>query len=551
MESSGDGSTLPSNYSSVPDILLRIEESNPQVAKADGASQAKTQNDATSKSAKDQTSSEPMTPSQRAKAKTSDMALPNAGDGPTRLSKPLKPISGGKSTDVVRIEAKANQKKQEQHITPIVEVEEAVPLSTSDMPVLGTSPKKGKLARILGKGDFQAEKVQGPDVVDDTVYQKPNFPVRERAPTTSNKSSRSSFWTSTPKRTGEAVSVLPSSGAADNATVEEIKALRAELQSQTKWEAVRLQEAVRSQMVEDKKAAAKEIAAITQKHSEELARLREDALSDAHKVISERTKELKKAADKQRDEEVGKLLKTKEEELRLSIALEAAGEQQKLASKRDEAVADVKAQVGAMATQFDNLLKHAESAKEAAKRASNAFLLQQIIESCRPIGTQLAKASDESELGRLVKESIPDSAVQGGVSSINMLQTDFDTAAKRGLSVAMVPEGKTGTLWGHLLGAIFSRLKIPVDTRIEPDSTPKTNEERIRLAQHLVQERDLGGAIGVLEALDGLSAEVMADWIRAARARIAADLAADVLLADAIIAQVSLTKGGLADPVNA
>lgn len=139
-------------------------------------------------------------------------------------------------------------------------------------------------------------------------------------------------------------------------------------------------------------------------------------------------------------------------------------------------------------------------------------------------------------------ESVPLSAVRAGVSSIDSLKEDFLHVSKRGLSVAMVPEGKTGTIWGHLLGAIFSRLKIPIDTREDAaTAAPTTNEERIRRAERLLDEGDLGGAIVSLESLNGLSADIIKDWLSAAKARVAADLAAEVLLADAIIAQVALT----------
>lgn len=408
---------------------------------------------------------------------------------------------------------------------------------------------KGKLARLLGKGDFEAAKVNGPDLVDDSEYMKPNwgsapnisiFDIPGEVALPLDRSTK----ISTPAITADDTPKLREQ------RITEIEALRTELRSQLKWEAVRLQEAVRSQLVEDKKVAAKEASVMAQKHSEELARVREDAMKHAERVLMERTRKIKQEAEKERDNELNNILKEKETELRETLSTEYAELRRKETEKRELSLVAAEANVSAMSDKFDALIAQTEKAKEAAKRASSAFIFRESVASSQPLGSLLKEATGEG-LGELVAASIPPAAVSKGVLSLDSLKSDFKRASKRGLSAALVPENKQGTMWGHFLGSIFSRLKIPVDFRLSSDHPPQTNEERIRLAQNLLDDGDLGGAVTTLESLDGLAGEVMSDWMCSAKARIAAELAAEVLLADAIIAQIALTKADEVTTISA
>lgn len=400
---------------------------------------------------------------------------------------------------------------------------------------------KDKLARLLGKGDFEAAKVNGPDLVDDSEYMKPNWGA---APNISifDMPGEVAFPLDISTKTSTPAITADDSPKLREQRISEIEALRTELRSQLKWEAVRLQEAVRSQLVEDKKVAAKEASVMAQKHSEELARVREDAVKHAEKVLMERTRKIKQEAEKQRDDELSIILKEKEAELRETLSTEYAELRRTETEKRELALVAAEANVSAMSDKFDALVTQTEKAKEAAKRASSAFMLRDSVAASQPLGSLLKEATGDG-LGELVAASIPSAAVSNGVLSLDGLKNNFKRASKRGLSAALVPENKQGTIWGHFLGSIFSRLKIPVDFRLFSDQPPQTNEERIRLAQNLLNEGDLGGAVAILESLDGLAGEVMSDWMCSAKARIAAELAAEVLLADAIIAQIALTKG--------
>lgn len=558
-------STLPPGYDTVPGLLKKIEESNLSVDTGEKAS------------TKDEVrSSEGMTPSERAKVKVVEerkdieekakfdvSKVQRKVDEWNRTKEAAKKavenvennlIAGGVNTDTVT-EKVANLSSTEDD-GGMAGVSEMYNRDGGDA---DTSGKK-KLQRLLGKGDFDPDKVIGGDVIDDSVFKKQDRQITSpKSPSTVLPNSGEKFWGDSrgggksdgwsQKVRGEsnAVGISSNESPMANGGSAEVDALKAELESQMRWEAVRLQEAVRSQMVEDKKIAARDAAEAEKRHGEELARVREEVLAAAEKAWKQKTTEIQKKAAESRDEDVLRMLKKKEAEIREAIAVEYTDKERGESLERNKQLFEAKAAIETLMSRFDAVVAQTERAKEAARRTSSAFMLGEILALSRPLEEQLSEASGKSELGKLVAESIPENAMKRGVSSFERLKEDFGFASQRGLSVAMVPEGRAGTIWGHMLGAIFSRLKIPVDSREDESTlTPRTNEERIRRAELLVKEGDLSGAIVTLEGLNGLSADVMRDWVGAAKARVAAELAGRVLVADAIISQIALLGGEIA-----
>lgn len=453
--------------------------------------------------------------------------------------------------------------------------------STSTVDVMSG---KSKLARLLGKGGYEPHSVEGKDVIDHSSFgkpkprpssnsssptsttstskcpvkhqKKPYAPVTDIVKSVTSSSKTTSFSVPSPTSKAPVIPEAVSEKSGWNTVVStgreskgeekdvgsvEVEALRSELASQAKWEAVRLQEAVRAQLVEDKKAAAKEIAEIEQRHAEELIRLGEEAAKSTHNLISEKAEEFKKLSIEKRDEEVKKIVSEKEEELREHLNAEYSGREAMKSMERENALGKAEANVTTLSQRFDSVITQTERAKEATQRASGAFVLREAIGyNNMPLGNALRMATGSSDLASVVVKSLPEGAVKNGVRSVDGLRDDFIKASRRGLSAAAVPESKKGSIWAHALGSVFSRLKIAVDVRMDGIEELTTNEQRIRVAQLLVKDGDIEGAVKALEGVDGLSKDVLGDWLNAAKCRIAASQAADVLLADAIISQVSL-----------
>lgn len=540
-------STLPPGYDSLPHLLRKIDESNEALAASDTPRSQSPESAAAQVEGDKAVSEEQLTPSERANANmaqhkegASSSAAPGArtiqgDDMPPVASESQRAHSVEGQTAVVDTsrEEKANESTKAAHESGAASGG-SVNIA-SDVPAVRGTTGKDKLQRLLGKGGFDTGKVEGPDVVDDSVYRKPETWRRGAAQEESAERKVKSG-----RRWGSG-GLRREAGWGNNGGDGEVEKLKKELESVAKWEAVRLQEAVRAQLVEDKKEAAKAAALMARGHAEEMERVRLEARREMERVLGERTVEIQKRAARERDEDVRRLLKVKEVELRERMAVEYAEKERADAVERKRDLIETKAQVGALVDRFDAVVRQTEKAKEAAKRTSSAFLLRETVDQCLPLGKELQAASSKSELGQLVVDSIPTAVVREGASSIDRLKIDFGYASRRGLSVAMVPEGKKGTIWGHFLGAVFSRLKVPVEGWGDEGEVPKNNEERIRRAGRMVDEGDVGGAIVTLESLNGLSKDVMSDWVGAAKGKVAADLAAEVLLAEAIIAQVALT----------
>lgn len=516
VDSKQPSSSLPAEYDAVPNLLRNIEQSKAAVANADSG----------------------MNPTDQRSVPNFSEAIPVEKSTPNEEKQiddvpPLvQPTAEPTEVEVTKSPVQVVDTEKEPPMTS----EPSFPMDSSDTDETSSRHTsvpsgQGKLARLLGKGDYRAEEVEGRDVVDNSVYQKPNR--KHAANVTQPEVVPPSTFTPVVKPASLPVKQPEKTGATS-----EVLALRSELESMTKWEAVRLQEAVRAQIVEDSKKAAKQAAVVAKQHEEEMVRVREEAVTNANKILNERTAAMKRRLVAERDEELAKLLKEGEEALRQSVATEYADRERGQTVEREKVLLEAKAQVASLSELFESLANQTERAKAATKRSCAAFMLRQSVFSCGPIGKHLEEAAGSSELGVLVAASVPESSVRKGVESLDDLRKRFQSASQRGLSVAMVPENYVGTIWGQLLGAVFSRLKIAVE---DVDGSDTGNEARIRRARCLVRDGDLVGAIISLDGLNGLSKDVMQDWLDAAKARVASELAADVLLADAIISQALLS----------
>lgn len=635
---------------SVPKILLRIEEANPNT---DDAGALTASSDRIGKtSATDDVELESLTPSERAAAKArsedsvqgdtrfSNDAIEKAAEADIKPADPQHIIDleiigkdvGSSNSETVS-EPSSDNRNKEMEVTRSEVTEDTDLKSLEGMAQLGSIEfkeegdrdlkvsrsdsfnaisGKSKLARLLGKPEFDAGKLQGREVIDNSIFGKPKLWLTEESDIAQNqgqnqnpdeKDSQSGTKKDSrlekeekPKtkqvpaeeeaRIPEEYMPLNTEGSKTNederVTVPEeyaplktedtktnknekssasmpvksltktesdhhiehteVEALRAELASQNKWEAIRLQEAVRSQLIEDKKTAAREIATLKHQHAEEIARVREEAATQTQKLVEEKVREVSSQHKENREKEVKRMMRERETELREELVVEFTEREAENSHTRESALTKAEAKVKALSKRFDAVVAHTERAKEATQRASGAFVLHEAMKSGEGLSVALEVASRQSELGALVAQSVPEAIVQDGIKSLDRLREDFVLASQRGLSVATVPEEKSGSIWAHALASAFSRLKLNVDIRSDGVSEPDSNEERIRLAQYYVREGNLRAAVRTLDRVDGLAADVLKDWLHAAKSRIAVSMAADVLLADAIISQATLMK---------
>lgn len=456
--------------------------------------------------------------------------------------------------------------------TAIVQVSQLVPETPSKPVEIETTGNvisgKAKLARLLGKNGYNPDSMPDKDTIDQSSYGKPKSWTQHAdatAQSTTNNAptvETSSMYVTTPASSAstgpisseakdqEVMSVVSadaSSSASESSvnqtektvttqvdtTNVQIEALKSELASQTKWEAVRLQEAVRAQMLEDKKDHAKQLATIEQGHTVELDKMRESAHANLLVALEEQKSTMTKEFEAVVTTRVDEMLKEKEEDLRREIKVEFTEGEMNLSTERQESLQSSQAKVGALSSRFGEVVEHGVRMKDAAKRISNAYVYNQVIIQ----GQKLTQLEDEGLAQLVTAEQSPNP-----VSSLEELRSDLKSVAKHGMAAAVVPSAKVGSVWAHALATVFSALKVPVDFRADGRKEPKSDEERIRLAQWAVDEGDLQTAVKALEETSGLARDVVSDWLKQAKHRLIALQAADVLMADAIIAQVSLMK---------
>jgi Mitochondrial inner membrane protein len=402
---------------------------------------------------------------------------------------------------------------------------EANRLSATDDASSNTN-STSKLARVFGRGEIDFE--GGPvEDVDISVYKRP---------TAEPSLARLSKSMSSPAHTVKDSLLSPSE--------QEIAALKAELESLAKWDAVRLQEAVRAQSVAEKKVASSEAARMAKQHKAELDACQEKAALDAKRMIETKSAQLEAEMIRRRDEEIVKLIEVREKDLREELELRFLDREREKVEERQREMISLKASVAALHEDLDQSREYRKAAQHTSLVSATTFSLCDIVHERIPLTRYLEAVSQSHDLGKLVAASIPEEQARKGVPTVDDLKSSFQSVSREGLKAALVPKDSVGSIWGHMLATVVSHLKVAVDvgSYLGSSKEPKTDEERVRLAEDLVTKGKLSEAVEVLESLGPLPAEIAHDWLALAKARIAADLGARALLADAIVTQCSLSS---------
>lgn len=508
------GSTLPDHFETVPEILAKIEKGGAK--------------DAEKETAKD--------PAEKTAGDSAAMAKKDAVEGEAKETAESETTAAKSmaSSDSAKASSLAALKKNPAPApaaSPAVTVAVATPVSAKATPAPAPSPgsppdvqdAKTKLVRMLGKPSEEGESpfAQKAEVVNSSVFKKPNF-----------SGSKSGNPDGPPPTAEQALS--------------EVLALRRDLESQAQWDAVRIQKAVYAQQLADQKNAATASAEMARTHAAALQRVKDDALERTEKVLEVRTREIELRTAERRDAELKEMLATSEARLRTELEVESFERERAASVARESKLAQAEARVGALSEKFDTLLKHNQLSREAAHTSAAAFALSNALLTDRPFASELAAVAEKTELAAVVAASIAPASAANGVPTTRDLQTAFPAVSRRALGAALVPDNASGTMWGHILGAVFSRLKVRVfdmpAAAVADFDAPASDEDCIRQAQAYVAAGRVDKAAIVLGDVEApLANTVLSDWLQDAKARTAADQAARVLAADATIAQVALS----------
>ncbi|KAJ8903661.1 hypothetical protein NDN08_004763 [Rhodosorus marinus] len=316
---------------------------------------------------------------------------------------------------------------------------------------------------------------------------------------------------------------------------ESITQLRYELQSRSKWEAVRLEELLRAAEMEERKKIA----------------------SEALKAVEAVKKELERKAAESR----AKLEAEIEEEIRARIAEGEAGlvsmterqveegiqgHKRKLRAQWRDRVCSLRAEDQRIREEdhqkrmdlFKSLQERAEVLTEAAVHlgeyeeasaagADSVFKSQEMFHIVEG-GQAMQNASKNPELanGRFEEKGIP---------SLAELQNQYKRAAKESLAAAMIPEGRELTTLSWIVAKTLSKFK--VRSHVPGDNGPNSVLGR---AGDALDTGNLEVALSELERLDGLPKELLQDWISNAQGRLMVDSRLSLSLQEAEKANAQL-----------
>ncbi|KAJ0408626.1 hypothetical protein P43SY_008973 [Pythium insidiosum] len=331
-----------------------------------------------------------------------------------------------------------------------------------------------------------------------------------------------------------------------NALAIRVAQLATEMKHRSKWEAVRLMEAMR-RMEEDAKKKSEEVLSrqhtlheelvarelrlqeevLTRKTREEMDQLKKQYAEDlARNVQEQKTAILKDlqtkfAADKKAIEDrFAQQLRAKSEELQSVLTKER--------KQRVEELEKYRAELRALNAVLERTSTYEAFSHQVHKASMAALALSDRIEAAAPLRTEIKAlrefARNDAFIATALK-SLPERVIEEGAPSVSQLQERFKTVKAVGRRAAMIP-ADSGLL-GQLFGGALSYLIISPGGPIQGDDA----EAVFSRADYALKAGDIEQAVQEMKGLSGLPAEVSKDWVAAAESRLAVEQTAKVVKA--------------------
>lgn len=322
--------------------------------------------------------------------------------------------------------------------------------------------------------------------------------------------------------------------------------LATEMKHRSKWEAVRLLEALRRMEEDAKKKGAKILERQQNLHKELLER----ELRLQHETLTRATREEMEALKKQYAEDLARtvqaektgILKSLQEKFavdkqaiedKYALQLKTKSEtfQETLTKERKQRVEELenyRAQLRALNAVLERTSTYEAFSHQVHKASMAALALSDRIEAAMPLRTEIRALRDFARNDPLIDaalKTLPNRVIEDGAASVSQLQERFKTVKSVGRRAAMVPEGSG--LMGQLFGGALSYLIIPPGGPIEGDEP----EAVLSRADYALKAGDIEKAVSEMKALKGFPAEIARDWITAAEDRLAVEQTAKIVKA--------------------
>jgi mitofilin len=335
--------------------------------------------------------------------------------------------------------------------------------------------------------------------------------------------------------------------------------LAAEFFERTKWEGVRMHQALR--LVE---------AEVSKRYIDLLAQQRAELEVEANKLLQARQEAMYVEASRRSQESILKqeeatnrtlraqaegfkgvldsALKQQEAELRSqlteemnhNLALIREGHVQQMLKVQND-MAALQADIAAFHAAADALDASKAMSAKLHKQSAAVMSLETAIKSSQPLTASLAQVRNSCDGDPLVLallESIPAAVAKTGVPTVSELKARFAVVRGEVRKIALQPEGLPATL-GAMVGSGLASVYWAPQGPVKGDGV----EEVLSRAAHALDQGRLPEALGELKDIQQPKMQaLMRDWLDLAQARLASDQTAVALRSYAIVRHSAISE---------
>lgn len=344
-----------------------------------------------------------------------------------------------------------------------------------------------------------------------------------------------------------------------NALRTRVAQLAAEFFERTKWEGVRMHQALR--LVE---------ADVSKRYLDLLAQQRAELEVEANKSLQARENGIFLEASRRNQEVIIKqeemtnatlraqaegfksamdaALKKQEAELEAqyrddmnhNLARLREGHVQQMMSVQGQ-ISELQAQIAAFHSAAYAIGSSKVKSVNMHKHSAAVMTLENALKSSAPLGQYLSAVKDSCDSDPLVLavlSSIPAEVATRGAPTVSELKTRFGVVRSEVRKVALAPEGLPNVI-GHVVGSGLAKLYWAPSGPVKGDGT----EEILSRAAYCLDQGRLTDALTELDAVSGSTEKgLLSDWYVLAQHRLSADMATVALRSNAIIKHSSIAE---------
>lgn len=335
--------------------------------------------------------------------------------------------------------------------------------------------------------------------------------------------------------------------------------LAAEFFERTKWEGVRLHQALR--LVESE-VSKRYIDLLAQQRAEleleanKLLQARENSVfieasrrsqeavlqqeEATNKTLRSQAEGFKNVLDASLKKQESELLAQMTEEMNHNLALIREGHVQQMLQVQTT-ISDLQADLKAFQDAANAISQSKIESVSLHKFSAAVLSLENALQTSLPLEKELSivrKSSGEDPLVLQVISTIPTSVAKAGAPTVPELKTRFSVVREEVRKIALQPAGLPGML-SAVIGSGLAKLYWAPSGPVKGDGV----EEILSRAAHFLDQGRLPEALAELGAIHAeASKSLMSDWLALANGRLVADQAAVVLRSNAIIKHAGIAE---------